>query len=87
MTHERGKSDDSVVPKKSSNNGDAGTNRSHGNPYAGTKAETPDTDKGEPVGPGLRRPPPADGMEGRGLAERNPVRQTMPAGLSAASGM
>ena len=85
--HERGKSYRPIVPRKFPNKGGDDATRSHGDPYAGTKAETPDTDKGEPVGPGLRRPPPAEGMEGRGLAKGNPVRQTMPAGLSAASGM
>lgn len=72
MTHERGKSDDSVVPKKSSNNEGAGTNRSHGNPYTGTKAETPDTAKGEPTGTNSARTPPAERMEERESAEGNP---------------
>jgi hypothetical protein len=48
--HDQGKSDRSVVPKKPSNKlATATSDRDHGEPYTGTKAETPDTDKGKPT--------------------------------------
>jgi len=72
MTNERGKSDGPIVPGKSPNNGAAGSSQPQGNPYTGTKAETPDTAKGEPTGPVQNPTPPAEGMEGRGPAKGNP---------------
>jgi len=76
MMNERGKSDDSVVPGKSPNNEGAGTGRSHGNPYTGTKAETPEPAKGEPTGANPARPLSAEGMEERESAEGNPQRRS-----------
>ena len=49
MMNERGKSDSSVVPGKSPNNGGAQKQEGHGGPYPGTKAETPDTAKEFPA--------------------------------------
>jgi len=66
MMNERGKSNGSIVPEKSPNKGGARNGPSHGEPYTGTKGETPDTAKGEPVGRGPSPTPPAEGMEGRG---------------------
>jgi len=77
MMHERGKSDDPIVPKKSPNKGGVGEGASHGNPYTGTKGETPDTAKGEPNGRGSNRARPAEGMEERGSAKGNPRERNM----------
>jgi RNA-directed DNA polymerase len=77
MMNERRKSDDPVVPGKSSNQGGPGTGPSHGDPYTGTKAETPDTAKGEPKGQAGEGRPPAEGMEGRGSAKGNPQERSM----------
>jgi len=75
MMHEHGKSDGPVVPSKPSNKGGVGQSRPHGNPYAGTKAETPDTAKGEPTGQARGRTPSAERVEGRGPAKGNPREQ------------
>lgn len=71
MMHEHGKSDGPVVPSKPSNKGGVGPSRPHGNPYTGTKAETPDTAKGEPTGQARSRTPSAERVEGRGPAKGN----------------
>jgi group II intron reverse transcriptase/maturase len=75
MMDEHGKSDRPIVPTKRPNK-DAGAGRGgHGEPYPGTKAETPDTAKGEPTGQGGRSQATAAGVEGRGLAKGNPSQQ------------
>jgi RNA-directed DNA polymerase len=78
MMHEHGKSDGPVVPAKPSNNGGSGGGRPHGNPYTGTKAETPDTAKGEPTGQAQGRTSPAERAEGRGPVKGNPQGQNTP---------
>ena len=78
MMHEHGKSDGPVVPVKPSNNGGSGGDRSHGDPYPGTKAETPDTAKGEPTGQARSRIPSAERVEGRGPVKGNPQGQNTP---------
>ena len=76
--HDQRKSDAPIVPGKSPNKG-GGPGRpttGYGPPYLGTKAETPDTDKGEPT---AQAAPPwltAEGMEERGAPKGNPVPQT-----------
>lgn len=72
MMHGRGKSDGPVVPAKSPNKEGGGKGVFHGDPYTGTKAETPDTAKGEPKGRHPDRKRTAEGMEGRGPAKGNP---------------
>lgn len=67
----RGKSDGLVVPEKPPNKGPDQGKRTHGNPYTGTKAETPETDKGSPTGPRRPRDGNAEEVEGRGPAEGN----------------
>ena len=69
--NEHGKSDSLGVPTKSSNKGRRREPPSQGGPYTGTKAETPDTDKGTPTAASAPRNPTAEGMEGRGLAKGN----------------
>jgi RNA-directed DNA polymerase len=71
MMYERGKSDAPIVPGKSPNNGRPAESPLQGDPYTGTKAETPDTDKGTPTGRTTRSGCPAEGMEGRGAAKGN----------------
>jgi len=78
MMHGHGKSDGPVVPSKSPNKGGAGRVRSHGDPYTGTQAETPETAKGTPTGQARVRPPSAEEMEGRGPAKGNPHEHTTP---------
>ena len=71
----RGKSDRPILPTKRPNK-DAGDGwGGHGEPYTGTKAETPDTAKGEPTGRCDRDRATAEDVEGRGLAEGNPSQQ------------
>jgi RNA-directed DNA polymerase len=78
MTNGHGKSDRPVVPGKPPNKEGHRGRRGYGGPYSGTKAETPDTDKGTPtVAPDSDRLT-AEGVEGRGLAKGNPRRQTTP---------
>ena len=47
--NEQEKSDGCVVPAKPPNNDLLRTTAGHGEPYTGTKAETPDPAKGEPT--------------------------------------
>jgi len=77
MMYERGKSDDPIVPEKSPNKGGAGRGAPHGKPYTGTKGETPDTSKGEPVGRSPKRLPHAEGVEERGSAKGNSQERNM----------
>ena len=72
MMNEHGKSDGPVVPAKPSNKGGIGCGQPHGDPYTGTKAETPDTAKGEPTGQTRSRMSSAEGAEGRGPVKGNP---------------
>ena len=76
MMHERGKSDDPIVPKKSPNKGGQSNGSFHGDPYTGTKGETPETAKGKPTGRGPRRTSPAEGMEERGSAKGNSQKRS-----------
>lgn len=73
--NERGKSDRSDVPTKPPNKEGRGGERRHGNPYTGTKVETPDTAKGEPTGERASTEPTAEAVEGRDLANGNPEPQ------------
>ena len=73
--NERRKSDRPVVPSKRPNKDAASGQRGHGEPYTGTKVETPDTAKGEPKGQRIGRPSTAEGVEGRGLAKENLSQQ------------
>lgn len=70
--NERRKSDGSVVPGKLSNKEGSRRGASgYGEPYTGTKAETPDTDKGAPTGLMRRTAPTAEAVEGRGPTKGN----------------
>jgi RNA-directed DNA polymerase len=73
-----GKSDRLMVPMKSPNKGGPQKERGYGDLYTGTKAETPDTAKGEPTAPAMEAGPSAEGMEGKGLAEGNLRQQNVP---------
>src|SRR5262245_52945703 len=72
-----GKSDGCVLPAKSPNKGREQKKRGYGRPYTGTKAETPDTDKGRPTARATEAHQPAEGAEGRRPAKGNPQQQTM----------
>jgi len=72
-----GKSDGRVVPTKSPNKGREQREQSYGRPYAGTKAEAPETDKGRPTADAIEARQPKEGMEGRRPAEGNLRQQTM----------
>jgi RNA-directed DNA polymerase len=73
-----GKSDRPVVPVKYPNKGGRQRPRHYGGPYTGTKVETPDTAKGAPTVTKVEAGPPAEGMEGRGLAEGSSRQQNAP---------
>jgi RNA-directed DNA polymerase len=76
MTDGQGKSDGSVVPRKSSNNPPpAEGGRGQGELYTGTKAETLDTAKGEPTDTARPAGEGAEATEGRGLAKENVDQQ------------
>jgi len=72
-----GKSDRRVVPAKPPNKDGRRKRRSYGNPYTGTKAETPETDKGEPTVTISESRATAEEVEGRRLAKGNLRRQNM----------
>jgi RNA-directed DNA polymerase len=75
MMNGHGKSDRLVVPAKLPNkDGQRGQN-GYGNPYTGTKVETPDTAKGEPTDALTRVSPTAEEVEGRSLAKGNLCQQ------------
>jgi len=78
MMDGHGKSDRPVVPGKPPNKEGHRGPRGHGRPYSGTKAETPDTDKGMPTVPPAPGGSTAEGVEGRGLAKGNPRQHTTP---------
>jgi RNA-directed DNA polymerase len=63
---------------KSPNKGGPQKERGYGDPYTGTKAETPDTAKGGPTAPTVEADPTAEGMEGKGLAKGNLRQQNAP---------
>lgn len=69
------KSDGCVVPAKPLNNGRLQTTSDHGAPYTGTKAETPDTDKGAPVVRGTGAGVSAEVVEGRHSTRGNTDQQ------------
>jgi group II intron reverse transcriptase/maturase len=73
--HAPGKSDRLRVPTKSSNKEARHGAEGHGGPYTGTKAETPDTDKGTPTAARASAVADAEGMEGRSLAKGNTGEQ------------
>ena len=76
MMDDQGKSDRSVVPKKPSNKlATAMSDRDYGKPYTGTKAETPDTAKGEPTVAEHDADVGAEAVEGRDLAKENADQQ------------
>lgn len=66
-----GKSDRPIVPAKFSNKAGQRDPESHGVSYTGTKAETPDTDKGTPTDSKASVCPVAEETEGKGLAKGN----------------
>lgn len=73
--HARRKSDRPIVPAKSPNKEGQREPEDHGEPYTGTKVETPDTDKGAPTAPKASARANAEEMEGRGLAKGNTAEQ------------
>jgi group II intron reverse transcriptase/maturase len=84
MMNGDGKSDRPVVPGKSPNKGGRRGTSGYGDPYPGTKVETPDTAKGAPTVTPARERAIAEGMEGRGLAKGNPRQQNTPRTLDRA---
>jgi group II intron reverse transcriptase/maturase len=70
-----GKSDSPIVPAKLPNKGGRRDKPSYGDPYTGTKVETPDTAKGPPKDRGAEARPTAEVVEGRGLAKGNMSQQ------------
>ena len=72
-----GKSDGCVVPAKSPNKGKGRGTQSYGRPYSGTKAETPETDKGSSKAETFQAHQPAEGVEGRRPAKGNLRQPTM----------
>jgi group II intron reverse transcriptase/maturase len=60
------------------NKGGPQKERGYGDPYTGTKAETPDTAKGRPTAPSVEADPTAEGTEGKGMAEGNLRQQNAP---------
>jgi RNA-directed DNA polymerase len=75
MTHGREKSDGRVVPAKRANAASHRRPGSHGEPYTGTKGETPDTAKGRPTAEWTRGGGQAEPVEGRRPAKGNTDRQ------------
>jgi retron-type reverse transcriptase len=73
--NDRGKSDSPVVPAKPPNKSGHRGNPSYGDPYTGTKVETPDTAKRSPTVRGAETRPTAEVVEGRGLAKGNTNQQ------------
>jgi RNA-directed DNA polymerase len=75
MMHGREKSDGRVVPAMSANAGLHRRPGSQGEPYTGTKGETPDTAEGEPAAEWSRGGAHAESVEGRRPAKGNTDRQ------------
>ena len=69
--NEHGKSDGSVVPSKPPNKDELRGQRSDGEPYTGTKVETPETAKGGPKAQRGQAAPTAEAVEGRDPANGN----------------
>jgi group II intron reverse transcriptase/maturase len=63
---------------KRSNEGSKRSGRGHGDPYTGTKAETPETAKGEPTAEGSGADEEPEIVEGRGLVSGNTERRDTP---------
>jgi len=78
MMHGREKSDGRVVPAKPANAASLRRPESQGEPYTGTKGETPDTAKGEPTAERTRGGGQAEPVEGRRPAKGNTDRQNAP---------
>jgi len=78
MTNGRGKSDGRIVPAKPANAMSHPRPHGHGEPYTGTKGETPDTAKGEPTGVGDGSVGTGESVEGRRPAEGNTDQQNVP---------
>ncbi len=78
MMNGQGKSDRPIVPTKRPNKDAPSRQRSHGEPYTGTQAETPDTAKGKPKAQHVATVATAETVEGRGLATGNPRPQNTP---------
>ena len=79
MMHGRGKSDGRVLPTKSANAAALQRRpRSQGEPYTGTKGETPEPAKGEPTAKWSRGGDGAESVEGRRPAKGNTDRQNAP---------
>ncbi len=74
----REKSHRLVVPKKPPNKAPERDDRTYGSPYTGTKAETPETDKGRPTGAGGAKPVAAEEVEGRSLTKGSSGRRNAP---------
>ena len=72
-----GKSDRCIVPTKPPNKGGRARRRRDGDPYTGTKAETPETAKGNPKAVATEPRPTAEVVEGRHLTQENPRQQNM----------
>lgn len=75
--NDRRKSDRSAVPGKSPNKTRGGLASGYGEPYTGTKAQTPATAKGTPTDRSTHGTEVAEGMEGRDLTKGNSPEQTM----------
>jgi len=78
MMHGREKSDGRVVPAKPVNAALLRRPESQGEPYTGTKGETPDTAKGGPTAERTRGGGKAEPVEGRRPAKGNTDRQNAP---------
>jgi len=72
--NDHGQSDSCVVPTKPANKGGRQKEQPYGDPYTGTKAETPETAKGEPTGTATVSRATAEEVEGRRLAKGNSHR-------------
>jgi group II intron reverse transcriptase/maturase len=85
MMDDQGKSDRLVVPKKRPNEGAVTTTFANGAAYAGTKAETPDTDKAAPAGDMSMFSATEEAVEGRSLVKGNGAQQNAHRTLSRGS--
>jgi len=72
-----GESDGRVLPTKPPNKSGQQKAPGDGEPYTGTKAETPDTDKGTPNAMGAEADSTAEAVEGRRPAKGNSPQQNM----------
>jgi hypothetical protein len=74
MMNGRGKSDSRIVLTKSPNTTRRRRSNGDGDPYSGTKVETPDTDKGAPKAVRSAATEDVEEVEGRQLAKGNTDR-------------